>query len=630
MLVAEIFSATGFYKKIDMKKNILTFVFSFISIFTFAQHFGGGTGTEGDPYRIYTKEHLEEIADNIVFENYFLGKHFRLMNNIDDSVTRKISSFEGYFHGGNHYITVNIDEDSKCALLGNLYGYLDSLTLIGNLSFPSGFCYQNFGTIISCTNNTINKTSIDSTGYTGLSGICYINGGQIISCVNNSDIYGESDVSGICNISYRIGWYYDTVLIDNCINNGNIEVKYGMAAGIVWAASSFVTNCINYGNISQYFVTSEPVGSLGGICGEVIMENYYGVEKISNCQNYGNISTKAAQSCGGIASDLSSGAIEKCSNYGNVSGKNEVGGICGNFYLDCYSGSSIKDCFNTGQISGELHIGGICGGSDYNEETEAQLYISNCLNLGKSSSSAICDTMLILTNNFFDKQLLPNIFGVQTENIPNQAEGKLTTQLVGTSPELQAMLGDGWSYAEGRYPIPLGLENDSLALLAATPIYLHYDSETDYNHVDSVARNFTVGTENGVYWTSSSNMVSIEDENVTLNALGYTTLTANLGNYSKQIRINIVDLETTEIDENNVSTFVSIFPNPASDFITLNLNGQSANKIEIYDISGRMIFVSKINSDNTQINTSNFASGTYFVNVYNGEQKIAEEKIVKE
>ena len=30
-----------------------------------AQTFGGGTGTEADPYKIYTKAHCEELADAV-------------------------------------------------------------------------------------------------------------------------------------------------------------------------------------------------------------------------------------------------------------------------------------------------------------------------------------------------------------------------------------------------------------------------------------------------------------------------------------------------------------------------------------------------------------------------------------
>ena len=57
----------------------------------FAQ-FGGGSGTERRPYQIRTKEHLRELSDSMSFtfpnslENRTTGRHYRLMNDITDSV----------------------------------------------------------------------------------------------------------------------------------------------------------------------------------------------------------------------------------------------------------------------------------------------------------------------------------------------------------------------------------------------------------------------------------------------------------------------------------------------------------------------------------------------------------------
>ena len=66
--------------------------------------------------------------------------------------------------------------------------------------------------------------------------------------------------------------------------------------------------------------------------------------------------------------------------------------------------------------------------------------ISNCLNIGTISGSAIVDTSsnenTFIFNNFYDKQMIPNSFGMGFNDIAGQAEGKLTTQLTGTSPEL--------------------------------------------------------------------------------------------------------------------------------------------------------------------------------------------------
>jgi len=57
-----------------------------VSLF-YPQAFGGGAGTEQNPYRIYTKEHLEELADSVnLGYNWSKNMFFHLMNNIDDSV----------------------------------------------------------------------------------------------------------------------------------------------------------------------------------------------------------------------------------------------------------------------------------------------------------------------------------------------------------------------------------------------------------------------------------------------------------------------------------------------------------------------------------------------------------------
>ena len=77
-----------------------------------------------------------------------------------------------------------------------------------------------------------------------------------------------------------------------------------------------------------------------------------------------------------------------------------------------------------------------------------------------------------------------------------------------------------------------------MALVAATPVYLHTESEEAYNHVDSVSKNFTVGIENNVSWDEISGHVSFSGENVTLLSIGQENLIVSLGNYSKIISVN--------------------------------------------------------------------------------------------
>jgi hypothetical protein len=621
-----------------MKKLILLTALLITVFFSYAQ-FGGGIGTAIDPYRIYTREHLEELSDSLNLLNTFTGKHFRLMNNIEDSLTMRLgadenSLFNGSFHGSGYTITVNIDYEEYCALFYNISenGYLDSVTLVGNLSYPNGFCVNNYGgTIYCCTNSTTNKTSPDSVGlYAGYSGICFENYGNLISCINNSDLYGYYTIAGICfwvpaqtNLSFG--------RIENCINNGNIITKYGFAAGIAFDVSNaLISNCINTGDVSQTLITTEDCGIIGGICGSFGNNNEQlsTISKIVNCQNSGYVFCKSAPACGGIVAQLQEGGIvENCSNYGNVLGEDNIGSIYGR---NIGNNRIVKNCFNSGNVSGATYTGGI-GAVLFSTPNDTMM---NCLNIASINKPAIAGNddglevnPLIIINNYYDKQMCLSK-GIGDADVIGSAEGKLTTQLTGTSPELQAMLGDGWSYAEGRYPIPLGLENDSMALVAATPVYLHFENEEEYNHVDSVSKNFTVGLENNVSWEQANGRVSFSDESVTLLSLGIENLTVSLGDYSKNVRINIVDIETsaTQLTIENV---ISGYPNPASDYININLNGVSADKMEICDITGKVISSQIISTEHSQTHIKNLKPGLYLLKIYNKYQNVTTLRFVK-
>ncbi|MBP7464414.1 MAG: T9SS type A sorting domain-containing protein, partial [Bacteroidales bacterium] len=381
------------------------------------------------------------------------------------------------------------------------------------------------------------------------------------------------------------------------------------AGGICYNNSGSISGCKNFGSFE--FTGQELIVGGGGICG-------HANGPITNCQNYANLSGKI-DNLGGIAGSVIESAISNCSNYGIIDGRNNIGGIVG----DNFSwSSSVNNCFNSGNIYGIQNVAGIFG--NRNDDT-----ITNCLNVGLCYGSAITclDTTGLLTNNYYDKQMCLSK-GIDSTDISGSAEGKLTTQLTGTSPELQAMLGDGWSYAEGRYPIPLGLENDSLALVAATPVYLHFETEEDYNHVDSVSKNFTVGLENNVSWEQANGRVSFSDESVTLINLGFENITVNLGDYSKKVRINIVDIETFAPIQ-TVETEITAYPNPAGEFISLNLNGINAERVDVYDITGKLLSTNNLSSEQTLIFTGNLHSGSYFIKVYNGNQNIAILKIIK-
>ena len=67
------------------------------------------------------------------------------------------------------------------------------------------------------------------------------------------------------------------------------------------------------------------------------------------------------------------------------------------------------------------------------------------------------------------------------------------------------------------------------------------------------------------------------------------------------------------IDSNTNSEF-SIYPNPVNDILNLSYT-QEMNVVKVYNIIGQELLSKKVNSSSTQIDISNFANGTYFIQV---------------
>lgn len=599
-------------KSVYSKQVILFVVLNFLIVSTFAQ-FGGGTGTETDPYQIWNKAHWDELSDsfNIWLSDStyntcsdstgFEGVHFRLMADIDEEVEKAILVaykydtiswianeiyFNGFFHGAGHHINVKTSVayqiNTRQLFFGiGPTGYLDSLEIIGNPTNFGAMVNDNFGTIYACTCNlTITSAEIINPS-PWIAGICNNNGGKIISCVNKMSLSLQvgGGVAGIC-----LGNYGE---VRNCKNMGNLYIRDGSIGGIVHGNGGLIINCINYGDLSS----GDGWSALGGISASINTE----VAAINNCINIGNISSSMPQTAGilGFVTNGCGTTVENCANYGEItSTSSECGGIVG--ALASYH-FLIRNNINVARTSG------------------------SAINIANSNG---------ISNNYYDKQMCLSK-GIGNADIPNIAEGRLTTQLVGNSPALQSLLGNGWSYAVGRYPIPLGLENDSLALLAATPVYLYADNETSYNHVDSVNRNFTVGLENNVSWENAFDRVNILVNNVSLLSIGDELLTVKNSEYEKKVNIIIRDLENINISENPSQYEISIYPNPASDNLILNLKGINVHRIEIFNCFGKSVMKDEISEEKQKISINNLSSGVYFLKVFNANGIVAYKKFVK-
>ena len=336
--------------------------------------YGGGSGTEADPYQISTTEQLKALAEAVNDGESYDNVYFKLTSSltIDDETWTPIGSdedtpFSGTFNGENNTLTLS---ESLFDYVTN--GRIENLTV----SITATNTDIN-GIVASYVNNSVieNVTSEGSLSSERASnqagGIAYMikNGSQILNCTNNATLSGY-------NVAGGIAWCMDsregettTTLIDGCINNGNITTSNswnGWAGGIVGSMyGGTVSNCTNNGSISSV------VQAAGGIVGCAFDYNFTESSSEPPAQDMLFINN---------------------TNTGEVDCVQAAGGIIGladSNWNDIY----VINCLNTGAISGGALISGIAGiaqtvrGGDStnpaNEDNEDSIIIQNCGNTGE-------------------------------------------------------------------------------------------------------------------------------------------------------------------------------------------------------------------------------------------------------
>jgi hypothetical protein len=141
-----------------------------------------------------------------------------------------------------------------------------------------------------------------------------------------------------------------------------------------------------------------------------------------------------------------------------------------------------------------------------------------------------------------------------------------------------------------------------------------------------------IATVNGSGNTQTPMRYSFTDQNpysiLNVNELFYRLKQVDFDeNYSFSTSQNVNRNET------ELATEVSIYPNPTTNKIWVNIQNQKSSHylIEVIDIYGNTIKRSLLNSSNTTVDLSDIASGIYFIKVFENETQnlISTNKIFK-
>lgn len=90
------------------------------------------------------------------------------------------------------------------------------------------------------------------------------------------------------------------------------------------------------------------------------------------------------------------------------------------------------------------------------------------------------------------------------------------------------------------------------------------------------------------------------------------------------------DLSVLAIKEPLANTLnIRVLPNPATDYVNLVVDDYSDLSYQINDLKGKLLIKERLESNETRINLSNLASGTFLVSITKQNQEIKTYKIIK-
>ena len=108
------------------------------------------------------------------------------------------------------------------------------------------------------------------------------------------------------------------------------------------------------------------------------------------------------------------------------------------------------------------------------------------------------------------------------------------------------------------------------------------------------------------------------------------TIVSALFNQEFTLVMSLEDPAGTVSTNNFELAHVKVYPNPASDFLQVELpEGMENAMIQIVDAAGKVILTQEAKNTENTIAVNNLKAGTYIVNIQNGSQRISRNIVIK-
>ena len=494
----------------------------------------------------------------------------------DGHIWTPIGLFKGVFDGDGHTIA-NMHATTDTPDYVGLFGLLMDAT-IKNLNITDAYVYyaiSNYTLVAGVVAGAAVNTCFYNCNVEGVLSAVAWDGGGIVGnltatadfndtvfvkdCVNRADIYSIANVGGVVGLTQNEDY---NVLVENCTNYGMIDG--GMSGGIIGDGEGFIIrNCKNYGKVGYILNSATTSGGMAGQGGNFVL--------IEDCVNYETAEITAGNAGGMIGAAIDS-EIRRCGNRATITSNHHntmfAGGICG-------SDGSISNCYNIGTITGLVNSYDGDNWAEYGAfaditGTPTIHTVHNVYNAGEIIEPTAHVNMGWYVNILPAMQSDTAIRDCYWTNNEN-----LTDQIVSIETSTYTDIPESSRFNEGATAtswILVNPQHDTSDLLEA----------------------LNAGAMGEAIW--------IEDTEGVNN--GYPILKP-------------LPEDTTGVNEFVAEDikYVSVYPNPARGVVKLSTVSGQHSVVKIYNIMGILIEEIELDSDETELDVSDYNPGIYFFNI---------------
>lgn len=313
-----------------------------------AAEFAGGDGTENNPWKIKTREHLSSLTNYIGTAG--VGKFFRLENDIT-FVEEDFAPGGAFYNNGAGWVPVGHRRVSNRMFSGNFDG--------------RGYAIRNL---------LIHRPASVDVGFFGFTENATISNLRIEGVLLN----------GATNVAALVG-ADESSLFFNCSASGTVNGMKTVAGLVGYAQEGVFLRCGAQCTVSASLISTgfTDIGTAGGMLAyaeNVSLDECYALGSLSCATSAHAGLTSGTAYAGGLVGYLHSSTVSSSVAKGNVtlstadadfSGDGYAGGLIGYIHI-----SSVEDSYATGHVSantvpqgqivpisgmGRGYIGGLCG-----------------------------------------------------------------------------------------------------------------------------------------------------------------------------------------------------------------------------------------------------------------------------